>query len=200
MEATESKKSKAEVVAVTMTDGRVVEFPGKKILQKSSFQNAETNKLYVRLDWRNGETRTFELPQALISKFATHGAEQKLGDEIAGMKKEDGSEADIDDKVMAVDDLIERLNAGEWSTQRDSSGMAGTSVLLRAIVEVTGKPVDAVKAFLKGKNQKQKLALRASKQFKDVVNRIEAERAAKSAKVDLEADGTMAELEAIPTA
>lgn len=194
-ETAETKKSKTEYELVTMTDGRGVDFPGRKILQKESFE--KDGQVYVRLDWRNGETRLFEIPPSLILKCAAHGAEQKLGDEIAGMKKADGSDADIEDKVLAVDELIDRLNAGEWTTQRDSSGMAGTSILLRAIVNVTGKTVEGVKAFLKGKDQKQKMALRNSDKFRDEVAKLENERASKAAKVDLVADGTMDELAAI---
>ena len=40
--------------------------------------------------------------------------------------------------------------------------MSGTSVLLKAIVQVTGKPVEAIKAYLADKTQAQKMALRDS--------------------------------------
>jgi hypothetical protein len=191
--ATTATKKTAEVETVTMTDTRLVEFPGKKVLQKESFE--KDGAVYVRLDFRNGETRTVKLRDDMLRKYAAHGAEQKLGDEIAGLKKEDGSEADTDDKVLVIDALIERLDAGEWTTKRDSSGMAGTSVLLRAIVEVTGKPLEAVKGFLKDKTQAQKLALRDSAKFRDTVARIEAEKASKKAKIDISAD--LAELDAL---
>jgi hypothetical protein len=190
--ATTAKKQ-PEVETVKMTDDRLVEFPGKKVLQKESFE--KDGAVFVRLDFRNGETRTVKLRDDMIRKYAAHGAEQKLGDEIAGLKKEDGSEADTDDKVLVIDALIERLDAGEWTTKRDSSGMAGTSVLLRAIVEVTGKSLESVKGFLKDKTQAQKLALRDSAKFRDVVARIEAEKASKKAKVDITAD--LAELDAL---
>lgn len=180
-------KQETTVETVKMDDERLVEFAGKRQLLKESFIG-EDGAVRVRLDFRNGETRTFAIPQGLMAKFAAHGAEQKLGDEIAGLKKEDGSEADIDDKVLAIDDLIERLNAGEWSTKRDSNGMAGTSVLIRALVEVFGKPVEAIKTFLKDKTQAEKIALRNNPKIKPVVEKLEAEKANKaSAKVDTDA-------------
>lgn len=195
--AAAAKKPKTEVESVLMSDSRIVDFPGKKILQKESLINEATGEIAVRLDFRNGETRLVPLRQDMISKYAAHGAEQKLGDEIAGVKKESGGEeADIEDKVLVMDALIERLAAGEWATKRDASGMAGTSVLLRAMVEVTGKPVEALKTYLSTKTQAQKIALRDSDKFRATVARIEAEKAKSKKPVDITAD--LAELEALP--
>lgn len=179
-------KQEPQVETVKMDDERVVEFAGKRQLQKESFIDTD-GKVTVRMDWRNGETRTVRLPDALFAKFAAHGAEQKLGDEIAGLKKADGTEADIEDKILAVDDLIERLNKGEWSVKRDSNGMAGTSVLIRALVELFGKTVDEIKKFLADKSQAEKVALRNNPKVKPIVEKIEAERASKKTAVDTDA-------------
>ena len=180
---------------VKMEDGRIVEFTGKKRLIKTS--NVED--LTVRLDWENGQTRTFEIPEKLVFKSACHGMEQKLGDEIAGAKNTDGSPVETDDLVLAVDELIERLmteGLEGWTTKREASGIAGTSVLLRAIVEVTKKPIESIRAYLKKKTQADKMQLRASPRFKAVVERLEAEKAAKGPKVDTKA--LEAELDEIP--
>lgn len=170
--------------SVKLTDGRVVDFPGKRQLIKTSKAN-DDGSLQVTLDFRNGETRLFTIPPAMTAQFALHGAEQKLGDEIAGVK-------DIDDAVLAVDELIDRLYNGEWGVKREASGIAGTSVLVRALVEVTGKTVEQVKAFLAGKTHAEKMALRVSAKVKPVVDRIEAEKATKKANVDT--DAMLAEL------
>lgn len=161
---------------VKMSDGRLVDFPGKRQLIKTS----SLDGMSVTLDFRNGETRVFTLPPAMVNQFALHGAEQKLGDEIAGLKE-------IDDAVMAVDELIDRLYNGEWGVKREASGMAGTSVLARALVEVTGKPIEKVKEFLKAKTQAEKIALRADTRIKTVVDRLEAAKVAKGAQVDTSA-------------
>lgn len=173
-EATESKS-----VLVTMSDGRQVEFVGKRKMLKESFVD-DAGKIAVRLDFVNGQTRTFILPDALLQKFAAHGAEQKLGDETAGLQ-------DVEDAVLAVDELIERLNKGEWAAARESNGLAGTSVLARALVEFTGKSMDEIKAFLKSKSQAEKVALRNNPRVKPIVEKIEAEKAAKGTKVDTDA-------------
>ena len=180
-----SAKTETQVETVTMTDGRVVDFAGKRKLLKESSVTAD-GKVQVRLDFRNGETRLFTLPDALLNKFAAHGAEQKLGDEIAGL-------TDTEDCVLAVDELIDRLYNGEWSVKREANGMAGTSVLVRALVEHTGKPVEHIKQFLNGKSQAEKVALRNNPKIKPIVERIEAEKASKKANVDT--DAMLGELE-----
>lgn len=178
--------SKTEVETVEMDDGRVVDFPGKRRLLKESTIDEAAGTVTVRLDFRNGETRVFIIPQALMLRFAAHGAEQKLGDEIAGMKD------DIADSVLAIDSLTERLAAGEWNVKRESNGMAGTSVLIRALVEHTGKSVEDIKAFLKPKSQAEKIALRNNPKIKPIVERLESEKVSKS---NVDTDEMLAELD-----
>lgn len=190
-----AKKPETQIEAVTMSDGRVVDFVGKKRLLKESFVTAE-GKVQVRLDFRNGQTRLFTIPDALLFKFAAHGAEQKLGDEIAGLKGEGGKEADIDDCVLAMDELIDRLYNGEWSMKRETNGLAGTSVLLRALVEHTGKSVEQIKAFLKPKTAAEKAALRNNPKIKPIIERIEAEKANKASKT-VDTDAMLNELDGL---
>lgn len=172
------KKAPAQVTTVTMIDGRVVDFVGKRKLLKESL--LVDGKVQVRLDFINGETRLFTLPDALMQKFAAHGAEQKLGDAIAGL-------SDIDDAVLEIDDLINRLYNGEWSVKREANAMAGTSVLVRALCEHTGKSPEDIKAFLAAKSQAEKVALRNNPKIKPIVERIEAEKASKKTNIDTDA-------------
>lgn len=175
MSDTSAVSTKQAVETVKLSDGRSLDFPGKRKLLKETIIEGEN--VSVRLDFRNGETRTFPIPTALMLQFAGHGAEQKLGDETAGVE-------DIDDMVLAVDDLIERLNKGEWTIRREGSGIGGTSVLLKALVEFSGKSVEQIKAYLKDKSQSEKMALRNSTQLKPIVDRLEAEKITKLGQVD----------------
>jgi len=168
------------VESVKMQDGRTVEFVGKRKLLKDDLPGANGAAPAIRLDFRNGETRTFSIPDTLLERFAMHGAAQKLGDETAGVD-------DVDDMVIGVDELIARLEKGEWTTRREGSGVAGTSILLRALVELSGKPADAIKAFLTGKSQAEKLALRNSPRLKPIVDKLEAEKVSKASKIDTDA-------------
>ena len=176
-EATAKKETVVETVK--MTDERLVDFAGKRKLLKESILGAD-GAAQVRLDFRNGQTRMFTVPAPMLAKFAAHGAEQKLGDEIAGIE-------DVEDCVLAIDELIDRLYNGEWGVKRDSNGMAGTSTLLKALVEHTGKSVEQIKDFLTGKTQAEKVALRNNPKIKPIVDRIEAEKASKKSNVDTDA-------------
>jgi hypothetical protein len=177
----------AEKIAVTMEDGRVVEFGQKQKMIKTS--SIDGSYVETRFDFANGKSLLFIPSNANIKLvLMAHGAEQKIGDETAGVEE-------IDDCVLAVEAMIARLDKGEWSKERQKNGMAGTSVLIRALVESSGKPVEAVKAFLADKTQAQKLALRNNPKIKVIVDRLEAEKASKKpAAAAIDTDALLGEL------
>lgn len=184
-EATQQLKpsrAKPTVETVEMEDGRKVDFVGKRKMLKETVFNEHGHVDHIRIDFRNGRVIKFSLPSNLKERFAGHGAEQKLGDEVAGTE-------DVDDMVLEIEDLAKRLHAGEWNVKREAGGMAGTSILLKALLELAGgrKTVEQVKEYLSGKSQAEKLALRNSAKLKPIVERLEAEKVAKSAKVDTDA-------------
>lgn len=183
-------KSKTEKVAVQMEDGSTVEFNKKQKLVKTS-TIGDNGEVSLRLDFVNGVVRNFTVRDDMLSRFAAHGAEQKLGDAIAG-------ETDINDAVIAVDDLIGRLNNGEWTITRAAGSFSGTSILIQALVEVSGKSVEDIKAFLSDKSQAEKLALRRSDRLKPTIERLESEKASKS-KNTVDTDALLGDL-GIPAA
>ena len=161
------KRAPIEYRLVKMDDGREVEFAGKRRMLKDTVIG-EDGSVAVRMDFENGESRTFTLPDSLLMRFAGHGAEQKLGDEVAGL-------ADVEDMIMAIDELTERLTAGQWGVNRaPGSSMAGSSVLARALQEHTGKDIEQIKTFLKGKSQAEKMALRNNPAINPIVLKLEA--------------------------
>ena len=199
-EGSKTKKAPTEVENVTMADGRVVGFAGKRKMVKEINAEAGTGQF----DFRNGESRTFTIPEGLLRDFAAHGASQKIGDETAGVES-------VDDMVVAVDTIIDRLLKGEWTATRAAGdSFAGASIVIRAICEVTGKPVDEIKAFLQGKLDTSKAAAEATgakaltrKELYDsfrkpgtrtaeVIDRLEKEKLAKTSTV--EAEDLLAEL------
>lgn len=138
-------KKEVEVETVKMEDGRTLGFAGKKRLIKTTEVDTDAGSVTVRFDFRNGKTRLFSVSEANILQLAAHGASQKIGDECAGVE-------DLDDQVEAVDDMIDRLNKGEWTAARAAGdGFNGASVVIKAICEATGKDVATVKAFLQSK-------------------------------------------------
>jgi hypothetical protein len=152
--AVKAKKEPTVYTPVTMSDGRVVQFAGKKKMLK--VVTVDGNKVEVRFDFVNGETRTLDVGNSpLLYQFAGHGASQKVGDSGAG-------EAKVEDLIIAVDDMLDQLNKCEWGATRTAGdSFAGASVVIRAIFEVksaegaqiNGAPITVadIKAFLKGK-------------------------------------------------
>jgi len=183
--AAPTPKKVVEKETVTMNDGRQVEFAGKRKMLKEA--TVDGNTVSVRFDFRNGETRTFTVPPELLGQFAAHGASQKIGDETAGV-------SDLDDMVVGVDTIIERLSKGEWAAAREEGdGFSGASVVIKAIAEVTGKTAEQVKVFLQSKLDQakakgEKLTRQALyKSFRNpnsktgvVIQRMELEKASKS--------------------
>lgn len=203
--ATAAAKAKTVYEKITMEDGREVEFPGKRRIDKTPVVDVAAGKSGVRFDFRNGKSLAIysdELGAETQLQCLAHGLAQKCGDEAAGTEK-------IEDIVAAVQDMMDRLRKGEWNVPRQpGDSFSGTSVVIRAVAEVTGKSAEDVKAFLQGKLDKAKAAGQAlSRQelyasFRkpgtrtaEVIRRLEEEDAAgKTTKVS--ADDLLGELQA----
>lgn len=167
-------KPETQATIVDMLNGDKVTFTGKSRMVKT-LQKGEDGSLAVRLDFVNGETRIHKLNPALLADYALHGASQKLGDETSGIQ-------DVEDAVEAIDQLMQRLDAGDWNVgATGGTGMAGASILARALVEVTSQPIAAVREYLGKLDAKTKVALRAAPEVAPVVQRLEAEKAARAA-------------------
>jgi len=201
-------KSKTEVVAVLMTDGRTVNFAGKrkvnketvldesKIVVDGDVMQLSAGAVSIRMDFRNGDTRLIPLPLTLLAKFAGHGGEQKFGDELASPADKPLSEEDM---VIAIDDLNAEIQQGKWGKGRASGGggVSGASIVVQAIVEATGKSFEVVKAFLQKKLDTTEGLTRkalydsfrvAGTKTGIIIKRIEDEKLAKTAKVDADAE------------
>ncbi len=165
------------VTMVKMDDGREIGFTGDRRLNKEAVIDRATGTVAARLDFRSGETRLFTIPAALLLDFAAHGALQKYGDATSGI-------TDLEKMVEAVDDVDETVQSGNWNAVRESTGagMAGASILARALVEVTKQPIAAVRAHLATLTPKVKAAVRLDPSVAPVIKRLEAEKAERAAK------------------
>ena len=92
--------------------------------------------------------------------------------------------ANVEDGILAVDDLIDQLYQGNWNTPRAASEMAGASILVRALVELKGQPVEKVKDFVKAKSAAERTALRNAPAVKAIIERLEAEKVAKAGNIN----------------
>lgn len=210
-EATQEGKKKTEYTPIQMTDGRTVEFAGKRKMLKDRLieRNAEgkVEKVGVRFDFRNGNTFTAWVPEAHIFEAAAHGYAQKLGDNVAGLKNEDGSPASEDDMQLEIEGLHERLaqEGANWNEVREGGGFGGASILMKALIAYTAdtdrpQSPEQVKEFLSKKSALEKMALRdkpsrpnkAGKTIQDIIAVLEKEKKSKVSSVDT--DAMMAEL------
>lgn len=173
-----------ERTEVQMEDGSTVSFPGKRQMIKSTSVNPETGSVSVTFLFRNGAVRQAHVHPDLLLEAAAHGYSQKIGDGVAGVKE-------VDDMVEGVTELINRLAQGEWNVQREGNAdsLAGASILLRALVELSGETADTVRAKLSKLTPAQKIALRGTERLKPIIARLEAEKAerAKGPKIDADA-------------
>lgn len=217
-EAAEGAAKKERVAeAVTLTDGRQVEFVGsRRILKETLIDESKIQKdgdllvlqpgaVSIRMDFRNGETRCYPLPLDLFVRFAGHGGEQKYGDELAVGKDK---EVTLDDMVVWADDLNDRIQKGEWRSRSEGGAgdsFAGASIVIRALMEASGKDGAFVKNFLQAKLDGAKArgeklsrkelydSFRApGTKVAEIIDRMEKERLAKTAKVS--GDEALAEL------
>ena len=213
-EAQVATKSKTEYFPVKMTDGRTVQFAGKRKVNKETLIDEtkiavegdiiqlEPGAVSIRIDFRNGETRTIPLPLSLLARFAGHGGEQKFGDELATPADKPLSE---DDMVLAIDALNDQIQAGKWGVGRAAGGggVSGAGIVVRAVMEVTGKDLATVKKYFADKvdaealkPEDQRVTLRdmynsfrvQGTKTGIVIARMEAEKIAKSAKIDADSE------------
>ena len=207
-EVVATPKSKTEYTDVTMTDARVVQFAGKRKVNKETILDESKitiegdviqlalGAVSIRMDFRNGETRTISLPLSLLARFAGHGAEQKFGDELATTADKPLTEEDM---VLAIDDLNAQIQSGKWGAGRASGGggVSGASVVVQAIMEATGKDLATVKAFLQKKLDADPALSRralydsfrvAGTKTGVIIKRLEEAKLAKTAKVDADAE------------
>lgn len=172
-------KVKPDSTMVQMTDGRVVEFVGKRRAIKTSNITPE-NKIQIQIDFINGETRLFTVPEDMVLRFAAHGALQKLGDSYSNL-------SDPADAVQTLDELIDRLYDGKWVAEREpgeAKASVGGSSLHKALMEVSGKSKEEITSFLASKTPAEKAAIKLSPKVAPIYQRLEAERLQKSGKVE----------------
>ena len=176
---TTSSRKKTEYITVEMTDGRKEDFATtikakKTVLGADGAVTAEADKAAgIRFDFVNGQTRTVmldDLKTELVMRLAAHGLSQKGGDSYA-------SEKDVDDAVEALDDTVKTLSEGKWSEGRTGGGFAGVSILARALAEHYGRDIEDVRTILKDMTPKEKAQMRQVEGVREIVQRMETEKA-----------------------
>lgn len=144
-----------------------------------------------------GEIQTFvpgDLSAEVMASAMLHGLKQKLVDAAAiSRDPSNGRAATIETKYNAVKEVFDRLIAGQWNKQREGGTATGGLLLAALIRAYPAKTEEQLRAFLSGKTDAEKAALRKNPKIAAIIEEIKAERGAEPSAVG---DDLLAELEA----
>lgn len=144
--------------------------------------NAEIVGEILHLAFANGAALSLDslaLTPEITRAAIMHGLKQKLVDAAAiARNPETGRSATIEDKYEAVKTVYDRLLAGLWNAPRGEGGAPSGGYLLQALCRLyPAKSVENLRAFLEGKTDKEKAALRKNPRVAEIIEAIKAENA-----------------------
>lgn len=149
--------------------------------------------------WEVKDAGVLELPLAQVSPVvmtlaAVHGLIQRVSDRAAiGRNRVSGQPATPQEKFWAMKRVVDHYASGaeEWALRTEEGKQQGGSVLQQALSEVTGRSLTEVRTFLRGRSVEEKQALAGAERVKEVVKRLEGERARA---VGIDPEGLLREL------
>ena len=137
------------------------------------------------IEFSNGEQ--LEVAPAMLSDeirnaAMLHGLKQKLVDAAAIARNTDtGLSASIDDKIAAVREVYARITSpnGTWNKVREAGAGSGggNGLLLRALMQYTGKDKATVEAYLDEKTAEEKKALRTNGKIAAIIAELQRAKA-----------------------
>lgn len=158
----------------TMTDAREVDFGKKKALYNVTHEGQVT----ITGAFIDGEYRTFDVPADQMNEWAAYGLRAFL--KAANLE----SSTDFDAKD---------LSKGPFAVQPRATKGPAALPIENALVSVTGKTLEQVRAFLAGKTRKEVNALKADPRIAPVYAAEQAAvLAARSAKQAAKAETPVA--------
>jgi len=142
-------------------------------------------KMTLTLTFINGKEIVIDantLSEEIRNQALLHGLKQTLVDAAAISRNLDtGASASVDDKYNAVRKIADRLTAdgAKWNEGRaagsEPSPTAGVNnILLRALMKMTGRDMEYVKAYLGNKTKEQRAALRKNPRVVQIMAELSA--------------------------
>jgi hypothetical protein len=134
----------------------------------------------LTLKFSNGKTLTVDvndLSGQIQMDAMLNGMKQKLVDSAAiPCNVDTGRSATIDDKYEAVREVYERLTkeSGTWNKQREGGTASGNTLLVRALMQLTGKPRGEIETFLAVKSKEERAALRKNPKVAEIIVALQA--------------------------
>jgi hypothetical protein len=144
------------------------------------------NGSLLTVTFADGQTAvidTKQLDENIRATAMMHGLNAKLVDAAAiGRDSVTGKSASLAEKKAAVLEIVERLTGENpsWNKIREGAGNGGVNngLLLRAIMEVSGKTYEETRTFLLNLSPEQKAAIRARERVANVIARMQREKLA----------------------
>ena len=160
------------------------------------YNETENRPCALLLQFANGKNLSItanQLQHSVMEYAIFHGLKQKLVDAAAiSRNPETGRSASIDDKFQAVKAVYDRLLAGQWNATREGGGQPG-GLLFKALCRMySTKSPEQIMAYLAGKTDAEKTALRKNPKVAAIIVEIRAETG-KAANIDT--DELLGELE-----
>lgn len=132
--------------------------------------------MVLTLTFKDGRTLDIDalsLNEDIRNAALLHGLKQKLVDAAAiGRDTETGRSATLSDKYEAVREVYDRITGpvGTWNKIRAAGdGVQSGGLLVRAIMQLSGKAREEVVAQLDAMSKEQRTALRANKRVAEVI-------------------------------
>lgn len=160
----------------TMTDNREVDFGKKTALYNVTHEDGVS----IVGAFVDGEYRTFTVAEDKVAEWAAYGLRQF----VKGLNLADS----------AAFDAKANLAAGPFATQPRASKGTASLPIERALMAVTGKSLEAVRAFLASKSRKEVNALKADARIAPVYAAEQAAVLAKRAAAKAAPDAPAADL------
>ena len=116
-------------------------------------------------------------------QLALHGLSQKVGDSTSSLSKD----RDFSGAYAAMQQVVDNLRNGVWSNRAGSS----TSDLVTAIARILKLSEEEAQSKVDKATEEQILAIKKNPQIKEVITKLQAERAKEAAKAAPKLDDLM---------
>lgn len=138
-----------------MLHNEVITMTIETIVTATSIEFVSTNGRGLTLQLR-------DLSTAIIGHATLHGLKAKIGDAGAISRNPDtGKSATDDDKLSAMQAVMDRLLSGDWNKTRAEGSGGNGGLLFRALcLTYPTKTAEAIREFLAKKSNEEKAALR----------------------------------------
>jgi hypothetical protein len=131
------------------------------------------------IDGRSLILDTANLTDAIKQHAMMHGLKQKLVDAAAiSRDPETGRAATVDTKFKAVEEVYERVLAGEWNKRREGGAGGSGGLLFRALCRkyADRKTPEQLREWLDGKSDAQQAAMRKDPEIARIIEEIRTEK------------------------